>query len=300
MQTKRLTASAILAASFWVGNAYAADVMAPEPAYVAPPTIEDVWKWTGFHLGIDAGGQFDFVHSSVYANNQHSLYETWQNASDEADLGAHNFFFSGDVGADYQTNNFVFGVFANYDWSPSSSSASHQLNTSADCIGCSGGVNDVEAQQTREKDVGNTVTYGDAWGVGLRAGALLNPKALLYVLGGYGQKQISSQSNYYFDYYNNLAYSSGLSAGGWQPGWFVGAGVETAVGKHLSLGLEYRFAQYNGFSTSCDLGNCAQSYQDGNGPPYGIGGPYEFNESGLTVGKTMSHTIRARLSWWLN
>jgi opacity protein-like surface antigen len=292
------------------GTALAADVGGPID-YVPPPptTPEKVWNWTGFHLGIDTGGQFDFTNSSVYSANQHALYLTWQDLGDEANLGARNWFISGDVGFDYQVHdNFVIGLFANYDWHPSKTTASHSAATESDCFGgCNFGgaytaaIDNQNAQQTRYKEVGNTVEYGDAWGIGVRAGVLVNPTTLAYGLGGYGRKQITAESRYFFDYYNGLAYQDGLSGGGWQPGWFVGGGVETRLhDSNVTLGVEYRYAQYEGFSADCGLGHCSQSYVSGTTPVTAFPGPYEFNESSMEVGPTSSHTIRARLSYWFH
>lgn len=299
-------ALAAVAAMAWAGTASAADVGGPIE-YVPPPTTpEKAWNWTGFHLGIDTGGQFDLTNSSVYSANQHSFYQTWQTLGDEANLGASNWFISGDVGFDYQVHdNFVIGLFANYDWHPSKSTASHSASESAPCIGCSNVsqaiINNQNAQQTRFKEVGNTVEYGDAWGIGVRAGVLVNPKTLAYGLGGYGRKQITAESRYFFDYYNGLAFEDGLSGGGWQPGWFVGGGVETKLhNSNVTLGVEYRYAQYEGFSADCGLGDCTQSYISGTPPLTAFPGPYEFNESSMEVGPTSSHTIRARLSYWFH
>lgn len=303
---------AATAALTWAGASMAADLTPTQPIYVPPappPAIvpEEPFDWTGFHIGLDVGGQFDFADSYVNSENEHSFYGTWQELSDEANLGAASWFISGDVGYDHQVSpNFVVGVFANFDLHPSKGTASHSAWADAPCIDCTDvnydlpEINDENAQQTRYKEVGNEVTYGNAWGVGLRAGVLVRPTTLVYGLGGYGQKQINADSSYYFNYYNGLEYNGGLSAGGWQPGWFVGAGVETALGQRTTLGLEYRFAKYKGFGASCEIPGCSQSEVGPYGPYTAQTGPYEFNWSEMSVGSTASHTIRARLSLWLN
>jgi opacity protein-like surface antigen len=299
-----------VAGALATSSAQAADVYSPPPVLAPHFEPAPARDWTGFHIGIDVGGQFDFTNSSVYSANQHSIYRTWQELGDEANLGAHSGFISGDVGFDVQHSNFVFGLFANYDWHPSKSTASHSAEAFADCVGCTTNqanqavINNQNAQQTRYKEVGNTVEYGDAWGVGARAGVLVNPKTLIYGLGGYGQKHITAESFYYFDYYNGLAYNDGLSGGGWQPGWFVGGGVETRLGdSNVTLAVEYRYAQYKGFSASClyegnNPGACSESYVSGSSPVTNFPGPYQFNASDMEVGPTSSHTIRARLSYW--
>lgn len=309
-------AAAGLVGALAASSALAADVYTPlpvaDPVYHAPAARD----WTGFHIGVGVGGQFDFTHSSVLSRNQHSLYGSWQELGDEANLGAHSGFISGDAGFDFQHGNFVFGLFANYDWHPKKSTASHSASESADCGGgaslvCTntpgnfGTINSVNSQFTHTKEVGNTVEYGNAWGVGARAGVLVNPTTLVYGLGGYGQKHITAESDFYFAYYNGLEFTGGLSGGGWQPGWFAGGGVETQLGdSNFTLGVEYRYAQYKGFSASCGQPDCAQAVvTDGatvvtNFPPPGT--TYQFNESVMEVGSTSSHTVRAKLSYWFN
>jgi opacity protein-like surface antigen len=289
--------AAVMAAAFWVQGASAADVTM-EPAYVAPPVPEEVWNWTGIHIGLDLGGQFDLVDSYVAAHNENAIWAGFgfansQDIESEANLGAQNFFVSGDIGADFQAGSFVVGLFANYDWAPHDSSASHEANDSQSCPligGCNNPFGFTEATTTSYKEVSNTVTYGDAWGVGARAGVLVNPRALVYVLGGYGQKQIMAESYMDYVYFNGQEFEGGLSSSGWRPGWFVGTGVEAAVGNHATVALEYRMAQYKGFSASCSIPDCVESTPGG----------YEFNSHEFEVGKTISHTIRARLSLWLN
>jgi outer membrane immunogenic protein len=79
-------------------------------------------------------------------------------------------------------------------------------------------------------------TYG--FDVGVRAGYLLTPSTLGYVLGGYAWQKYKLDSNAGFGF-------------DWdQGGYFVGAGVETAINSNWTLKGEYRYTR---FSTNDNL-----------------------------------------------
>ncbi|WP_084508186.1 outer membrane beta-barrel protein [Mesorhizobium sp. WSM3224] len=74
-------------------------------------------------------------------------------------------------------------------------------------------------------------TYG--FDVGLRAGYLLTPSTLGYVLGGYAWQKYKLDTNAGFGF-------------DWdQGGYFVGAGVETAINKNWTLKGEYRYTRFS-------------------------------------------------------
>ncbi|CAN7518782.1 outer membrane beta-barrel protein [Mesorhizobium amorphae] len=98
--------------------------------------------------------------------------------------------------------------------------------------------------------VGNIETSLDAFGLsasiqetygfdaGLRAGYLFTPNTLGYVLGGYSWQKYKLDTNAGFDF-------------DWdQGGYFVGAGVETAVAGNWTIKGEYRYTR---FATNDDL-----------------------------------------------
>lgn len=79
-------------------------------------------------------------------------------------------------------------------------------------------------------------TYG--FDAGLRAGYLLTPNTLGYVLGGYSWQKYKLDTNAGFD----LDWD--------QSGYFVGAGLETAVNSNWTIKTEYRYTR---FGTNDDL-----------------------------------------------
>ncbi|RWP38890.1 outer membrane beta-barrel protein [Mesorhizobium sp.] len=79
-------------------------------------------------------------------------------------------------------------------------------------------------------------TYG--FDAGLRAGYLFTPNTLGYVLGGYSWQKYKLDTNAGFD----LDWD--------QSGYFVGAGVETAINSNWTIKTEYRYTR---FGTNDDL-----------------------------------------------
>lgn len=71
--------------------------------------------------------------------------------------------------------------------------------------------------------------------VGLRAGALVTPRTLLYVKGGYTNAKFDIRSND-----GTTVYDEDIDADGWR----VGAGGELALSNNLFAKLEYRYSKY--------------------------------------------------------
>jgi outer membrane immunogenic protein len=79
---------------------------------------------------------------------------------------------------------------------------------------------------------GQFVSIDNQWAVGARLGYLLSPRTLLYGNAGYTQADFS---------FADIAETT-------LRGTFVGAGVEHALSRTISLKLEYRFSSYDTFA----------------------------------------------------
>lgn len=218
------------------GDAWAADSMnSAMPAMPAAPVEDPAPRWSGFHIGIGSGFQFDNATSTL-----HTFDGFWGDDFSTTDLlQGQAAFLTVEAGADVQAGSVVFGAFANYD---------HHPFPASDSQGGASGFAIADA----------TVTWGDAWAAGGRVGYLVSPETLFYALGGYGQKQMSATVTTTDD-----LDSSVYNIAGWQGGWLAGFGLERMLGDHLSIKGEYRFARYaalsgtfpcNGF---CDIGDTA-------------------------------------------
>ncbi|MBB5753597.1 outer membrane protein [Prosthecomicrobium pneumaticum] len=80
------------------------------------------------------------------------------------------------------------------------------------------------------------------WGFDLvaRAGLLVDPRALVYVLGGYGYADVDWRTR--FDGATSGRGDAGLD------GWTIGGGIEAIVLPNLSVKAEYRFTDFEAIS----------------------------------------------------
>jgi outer membrane immunogenic protein len=210
---KRMTALCALALALSTGAVCAADL----------PSIKDTsgdllaapvkgTSWTSIYVGVDGG----------YSNANHSVNADGSTVTDNTTTDTANAFIDGlnssgavygiNGGADLQRGKFVFGVFGDYNFSNA------DMTTGAS-------VNGNSMFSASIKD-------GDSWMGGVRVGYLVDDRALLYVLGGYGQQDekytltgVGSK-----DATKDVTFS----------GWIVGAGSEFAVTQNVAFGIEYQ------------------------------------------------------------
>ena len=123
---------------------------------------------------------------------------------------------------------FLIGAFADFDFYSGSSSS------------FSGSVGNLGM-------VDGSIGIDHVWSVGGRLGYLVDPRLLLYGVGGYTQASLDGSMNVKF-----IGKSSNLllSMPDTLDGYFVGGGGEFKLHKNLSLKVEYRWADYGSVSAS--------------------------------------------------
>lgn len=158
-------------------------------------------NWSGVYIG-GAIGHGDGNHNSNADTHTVHAFIDGLNSS-----GA---FGGGTIGADVQRGNYLFGLFGDYKLS----SATFDAGISFD--GVSLGTASIED--------------GDSWVVAARAGYLFGEekRALLYVLGGYGQQDVSYKIG--DEVVKNASFS----------GFVAGAGGEYALSNNVFIGIEYQ------------------------------------------------------------
>ena len=176
--------------------------VAPAPVYVAP-----VFTWTGFYVGLQAGGVWDKVS---IANNNQFLFATpvfpglatgawWLNNTGATTRSG--FVGGGHIGYNWQINSFLLGA---------------------------------------EGDLEGASVYGGSLRASLRGrlGFALD-RALIYATGGVAFAERSGNNT------NGLwGWNWGGNTSSSQVGWTVGGGVEYAFTPNWSAGLEYRYTDY--------------------------------------------------------
>jgi len=188
----------------------------------------EVYNWTGAYIGLGVGGAFTTHDRSVnQINDYESGYsETFRLWGDHD--GRSHAFGTVTLGYDHQFSaRWVAGVFADYDF------GGRKSHTSPGNFGL------VDDASLSQKD-------GHAWSIGGRLGVLASPSTLLFVSAGW--TQVSAEADISFDGDQRIKLSKE------RDGVFVGAGLETQLGRGLSLRGEYRFTRLDGDHRSATLG----------------------------------------------
>jgi outer membrane immunogenic protein len=148
-------AIALTAIAALTGSALAAD-MTPRPYTKAAPMATPVTSWTGCYIGGGGGG-------AVTKNDHHDFLTAapFTNLSPNLSTGADGWFGTVQVGCDYQFNNFVVGIFGDYDF--------------MDVKG------DISSGGFFAPAITGSQTQDSQWAVGGRAGYLVLPQLLTYV-----------------------------------------------------------------------------------------------------------------------
>jgi outer membrane immunogenic protein len=131
-------------------------------------------------------------------------------------LNSSGAFGGGTVGFDLQRNRFVVGVFADYNIS----NATYK-----------------QGEVFRGDATSSSIEDGDSWLIAARAGYLFGDekRALLYVLGGYGQQDVSYHGAV-FDVHGADDFKKDVTFSG----FVAGAGAEYALTQNVFVGLEWQ------------------------------------------------------------
>lgn len=216
------------------------------PAHAQPPAVHD---WTGFYLGLNAGGAWgrssaDTTTDCSAAGSPPAYFcdrlggganATAVDAAGSDTMRASGFTGGVQAGYNWQQNNFVYGLETDF--------GAFKLNGSR------------QGNGTYPVDFGANI--GDPFSVGSsfetnwlftlrgRLGATLTPDLLAYVTGGLALTRLTV-SNSFTDTNTNLgghATENG-STTNLRTGWALGGGLEWALSKHWSVKGEYLYLDF--------------------------------------------------------
>lgn len=244
-------------------------VLASATAAAAFPA--DAADWTGFHIGV--GGGVQHVHSRMSegadAAGSNALY-----GCDLSQMCSQDFFTAGadashgvgktsafgtiEGGYDFQFSNIVAGFLADYNFGKSSlrSHADGSWSTgtnSVDNSGSSPSVTDSSTVDGGPASVRQSLSLRNSWDLGARLGFVAMPRLMVYTAGGYSRVKLREAAVGTLGAGENVLTSDesfNTSQSKWKAGWFLGAGVETLLGHHISGKLEYRYARYGSIGMS--------------------------------------------------
>lgn len=249
--------SVLLASVAFVGAAgvaVAGDLPSKSATAVVPVAKVAKANWTGFHIGLGGGANHTSSQMSVAAMGQghYSTYACsdlegacfYGGAEALADAGKFGYFGTAEAGYDIQLNDsVVVGILGNYD-------VKSNQSTSITGAGAYDIYNDYSGHYSFDSgtvEIGSTLTQGNSWAVLARLGVLATPSTLVYGLAGYSTAEfeltgtLSAASVQTDDDFGPYSVTTGKK---WKGAFVGGAGVETLIADHVSLKLEYRYANY--------------------------------------------------------
>lgn len=212
---RRLAAGSIAAVSAvaFTHIAFAADIPTKAPLYKAAPVV--ALSWTGCYIGGNVGGG--------WGRTQFTDFITVPGFDVGRDTGT-GVVGGGQIGCDYRTANWVFGLQGMFD----GSGVKGRLRPN----GAGSAVNPVGFTANE------TLGFKTEWFATLtgRIGYLVQPQALLYVKGG-----AAWAHNTYSDDDPILVPPYFGSGSATRSGWTIGGGLEYAFQPNWSLFVEYNF-----------------------------------------------------------
>lgn len=225
---KRLLVANVLAAVLTAGAAQAADM--PIKAVVKAPVIAPAFSWTGFYIGAHGGyawGRNEFSNSDSidFPGSYEPTY-----GDDDANYDVDGWLFGGQIGFNYQVDQFVFGVEADASWANIDGRGKYYIyNDQDERIGSC--IRQDDACKT-EIDALGTITARLGYAV---------DHTLFYFKGGAAWANVKVTSGFTDDVNNipNLSYHASDEDVRW--GWTIGGGVEYAFAQNWSVKLEYNY-----------------------------------------------------------
>jgi len=220
-------------------------------ALKAPPPPEPVWNWTGFYVGGNLGGKWADTSGSVFMGGATGFgITTPAGTLPLAAATAGTFMGGGQFGYNWQVGAVVFGLEADVD--------GHNWSTTRTAAGT--GLPAVFIP-------GDSFSVDSQWQASLRARlGYAFDHTLLYVTGGPAWTGVNVNTNFIATTAGGFLFpASSASDSRTLTGGTVGGGIEYAIVKNWTIGLEGRYtwygsATYNGGSVAAIAGSPTGPY----------------------------------------
>jgi len=236
MKNAKWCALALLSA-LAASPAVAADLPVRAPAPM--PAVVPLATWSGFYIGLNGG--YSWGNSSRDLNFFNPLNGLTVATGAGGGRDINGGLFGGQIGYNWQTSNWVFGIEADAQWT------GQEGSTTAICAvgGCLTGV--VPAVGTTATITDKLEWFGTIRG---RVGVTFTPTFLLYVTGGgaYGSVKTDLGLATFAANGTPLAFAGSRSTDRF--GWTVGGGVEWGFAPNWSAKLEYLYMDLGSISNS--------------------------------------------------
>ncbi len=216
--------------------------------YTKAPVMVEVWNWTGFYIGGNAGYSWGRSNTDVsYFNTATGLPIALPPGSvTSGGFDMNGAIAGGQIGYNWQSSNWVFGLEADAQWSDEKGSNRYNCANTAGGGVCLPGLTFLPAGAT---GTALTVDQSLEWfgTVRGRAGVLVTPKVLFYGTGGLAYGSIKTTGTLAGNTPAGVAVASVGSNSDVRVGWTVGAGVEGKLTSNWSAKLEYLYMDLESF-----------------------------------------------------
>jgi outer membrane immunogenic protein len=216
---------------------------APAPVFIPPP-----FTWTGFYIGLNAGGIFSSGSRSLTIVDPNAGVDGgFLNGATPGGLGngSDGFIGGGQAGYNWQTGAFVLGVVTDFDGTT--------LSKSRNLVGA--GFFDPNIGATDNLTLNSKVSLDWLGTTRGKVGFVATPdnRLMFYGTGGVAYGGGSAHVSIY-DSASGAFWSGNPSSS--RVGWTIGAGVEYALTNNWTLGAEYLYVDL-GSSNFNSVGNPA-------------------------------------------
>jgi outer membrane immunogenic protein len=243
---------------------------APAPVFVPPP-----FTWTGFYVGVNAGGLWPSGSRSATIFDPHAATDGgFLNAAFPGGLGSQSvgFLGGGQAGYNWQTGAFVLGVETDFDGATNSKSFN---NVGTPFLGAG-----VPALLSGDfLSVNGKASLSWLGTTRARVGFVATPdnRLMIYATGGVAYGGGSSNFSV-FDSTTGSFFTGSPSST--RVGWVIGGGVEYAITNNITIKGEYLYADL-GSSNFTTVGNAAAAV---NFPGVFASAKFDYNASIFRAG----------------
>lgn len=248
MRASTFKAIAIAAFAAVTANS-AASAADMAPRYTKAPVMVEIWNWTGFYIGGNAGYSWGRSNSDVaYFNSVTGAPIAPPAGSfNSGSFDMNGAIAGGQVGYNWQNSNWVWGLEADIQWSDEKGGANSRCAATLTGGVCLPGLTFLPAGLTGTNLALDQKLewFGTAR---LRGGILATPRTLLYVTGGLAYGEIKTTATLAGATPAGVAITSVGSDSDTRLGWTVGAGVEGMITQNWTAKLEYLYMDLGSFT----------------------------------------------------
>jgi outer membrane immunogenic protein len=234
-------------------GAQAAD-LPPRPAPYAAPVAVPVMDWTGFYLGLNGGYSWGRAGRDITFFNPLNGVTIVPpvGTGTTSDSNLNGAVFGGQIGYNWQTSNWVFGLETDAQWTGQRGSAAFLCGGTIAGGACLPGLTFLPAGAlgTAAAVDQKLEWFGTFRG---RFGVAVTPSVLLYATGGAAYGSIKTNVALAGFTPAGVPITAAGSSSDIRLGWTVGAGIEAMLASNWSAKLEYLYVDLGTFSSSAVL-----------------------------------------------